>query len=129
MILLDTDVCVELLRGNRRILQRRDQYDGPVGVCFMTAGELYYWAEKSADPARTRSAVERLLLTLDIIHTDMAILRRFGSLKTSLQREGIPLSDADIFIASATLEKAEMLVTGNAKHFERIRGLVLDDWT
>lgn len=129
MILLDTDVCVELLRGNRRILQRRDQYDGPVGVCFMAAGELYYGAEKSADPARTRSAVERLLLTVDIIHTDLAILMRFGSLKASLQREGIPLSDADILIASATMEKAEVLVTGNAKHFERIRGLVLEDWT
>lgn len=129
MILLDTDVCVELLRGNKRIVERRDQYDGPVGVCFMTAGELYYGAEKSADPARTTSAVERLLLTLEIIHTDLAILRRFGSLKASLQREGIPLSDADILIASATMEKAEMLVTGNGKHFERIRALVLDDWT
>ena len=47
MILLDTDVCIELLKGNKRILQRRDQYDGPVGVCFMTIAELVFLGRKN----------------------------------------------------------------------------------
>jgi tRNA(fMet)-specific endonuclease VapC len=129
MILLDTDVCVELLKGNKRILRRRDQYDGPVGVCFMTVAELYYGAEKSKEPSRNMDTIDRLLLTLEVIHTDMPILRRFGTIKASLQKEGMPIADADILIASATLEKAEKLITGNAKHFDRIRGLDLEDWT
>jgi tRNA(fMet)-specific endonuclease VapC len=95
MILLDTDICIELLKGNKRILQRRDQYDGPVGVCFMTIAELYYGAEKS---------------------------------KAHLQKEGEPIADADILIASATLEKAEKLITGNTRHFERIAGVALENW-
>ena len=129
MILLDTDVCVELLKGNKRILQRRDQYDGPVGVCFMTVAELYYGAEKSKEPTRNMDTIDRLLLTLEIIHTDMTILRCFGTIKASLQKEGTPIADADILIASATLEKAGKLITGNTKHFDRIRGLNLEDWT
>jgi tRNA(fMet)-specific endonuclease VapC len=129
MILLDTDVCVELLKGNKRILRRRDQYDGPVGVCFMTVAELYYGAEKSKEPSRNMDTIDRLLLTLEVIHTDMPILRRFGTIKASLQNEGMAIADADILIASATLEKAEKLITGNAKHFDRIRGLDLEDWT
>jgi len=129
MILLDTDVCVELLKGNKRILRRRDQYDGPVGVCFMTVAELYYGAEKSKEPSRNMDTIDRLLLTLEVIHTDMPILRRFGTIKASLQKEGMPIADADILMASATLEKAEKLITGNAKHFDRIRGLDLEDWT
>jgi predicted nucleic acid-binding protein len=40
----------------------------------------------------------------------------------------MPVADADVLIAATTLEKAERLVTGNAKHFERIAGLVLEDW-
>ena len=128
MILLDTDICIELLKGNKRILQRRDQYDGPVGVCFMTIAELYYGAEKSRDPSKNMDTVEKLLITLEIVHTDIAILKRFGMIKAHLQKQGEPIADADILIASATLEKAERLITGNTKHFERIAGLALENW-
>jgi tRNA(fMet)-specific endonuclease VapC len=128
MILLDTDICIELLKGNKRILQRRDQYDGPVGVCFMTIAELYYGAEKSRDPSKNMDTIEKLLITLEIVHTDIAILKRFGMIKAQLQKQGEPIADADILIASATLEKAERLITGNTKHFERIAGLALENW-
>ena len=128
MILLDTDICIELLKGNKRILQRRDQYDGPVGVCFMTIAELYYGAEKSRDPSKNIDTIEKLLITLEIVHTDIAILKRFGIIKALLQKQGEPIADADILIASATLEKAERLITGNTKHFERIAGLALENW-
>ena len=128
MILLDTDICIELLKGNKRILQRRDQYDGPVGVCFMTIAELYYGAEKSKDPSRNIDTIEKLLITLEIVHTDIAILKRFGMIKAHLQKQGEPIADADILIASATLEKAERLITSNTKHFERIAGLALENW-
>ena len=128
MILLDTDICIELLKGNKRILQRRDQYDGPVGVCFMTIAELYYGAEKSKDPSKNMDTIEKLLITLEIVHTDIAILKRFGMIKAQLQKQGEPIGDADILIASVTLEKAERLITGNTKHFERIAGLALENW-
>ena len=128
MILLDTDVCIELLKGNKRILQRREQYDDPVGVCFMTIAELYYGAEKSKDPGKNMETIERLLLSVEIVQTDMPILKRFGMIKAQLQKKGEPIADADILIASATLEKAEKLVTGNTKHFERIPGLSLESW-
>ena len=128
MILLDTDICIELLKGNKRILQRRDQYDGPVGVCFMTIAELYYGAEKSRDPSKNIDTIEKLLITLEIVHTDIAVLKRFGIIKAHLQKQGEPIADADILIASATLEKAERLITGNTKHFERIAGLALENW-
>ena len=126
--MLDTDICIELLKGNKRILQRREQYDGPVGVCFMTIAELYYGAEKSRDPSKNVDTIEKLLITLEIVHTDIAILKRFGMIKAHLQKQGEPIADADILIASATLEKAERLVTGNTKHFERIAGLALENW-
>jgi len=128
MILLDTDICIELLKGNKRILQRRDQYDGPVGVCFMTIAELYYGAEKSKGPSKNMNTIEKLLLTLEIVHTDISILKRFGMIKEHLQKEGEPIADADTLIASATLEKAEKLITGNTRHFERIAGVALENW-
>ncbi len=129
MILLDTDTCIELLKGNRRVLKHRGRHDDAVGICFMTIAELYYGAEKSRDPEANFSAIEKLLLSLEIIHTDLGILRRFGALKAALQKGGTPLADADVLIAAATLEKADRLVTGNARHFDRIPGLALEDWS
>jgi tRNA(fMet)-specific endonuclease VapC len=128
MIMLDTDVCIELLKGNQRVLRQRDRYDGPVGVCFMTVAELYYGAEKSGEPGRNMDTIDRFLLTVEVVQSDLSILRRFGALKAELQKEGIPLADADVLIAAATLEKADLLVTGNRKHFDRIRGLRLEGW-
>ncbi len=128
MILIDTDVCIDLLKGNKKILRRREEYDGPIGVCFMTIAELFYGAQKSSDPSRNIDTVERLLLTLEIVQSDLSILKRFGTIKAQLQNAGMPIADADILIASATLEKAEKLITGNTKHFERIPGLSLEDW-
>ncbi len=128
MILLDTDICIELLKGNKRILQRRDQYDGSVGVCFMTIAELYYGAEKSREPIKNMDTIEKLLLSLEIVHTDISILKRFGMIKAHLQKQGEPIADADILIASSTLEKADKLITGNTRHFERIAGLALENW-
>jgi tRNA(fMet)-specific endonuclease VapC len=128
MILLDTDTFIELLRGNRRVLQRCDRYDGIVGISFMSIAELYYGAEKSKDPSRNIDTIDNLLLSLEIIQTDIPILRRFGLIKAHLQKQGVTVADADILIASTTLERAERLITGNSRHFERIPGLVTEDW-
>ncbi len=128
MILLDTDVCIELLKGNRRVLQRRGRYDDSVGMCFMTIAELYYGAEMSRDPEANFAAIEKLLLSVEVVQTDLAILKRFGAIKSALQKEGMSLADADVLIAAATLERANKLITSNARHFQRIPGLVLEDW-
>ena len=128
MILIDTDIYIELLKGNKRIVQRRGEYEGPIGICFMTIAELYYGAEKSMEPAKNIETIDKLLLTLEIVQPDLSILRRFGAIKAQLRKEGTPIADADVFIASATIERAEKLITGNKKHYERIPGLVLDDW-
>ncbi|MCX7038162.1 MAG: PIN domain-containing protein [Spirochaetes bacterium] len=128
MILFDTDTCVELLRGNKRILQRCDRYDGIVGISFMSIAELYYGAEKSKDPSRNIDTIDNLLLSLEIIQTDIPILRRIGLIKAHLQKQGVIVADADLLIAATTLERAERLITGNSRHFERIPGLVTEDW-
>ena len=39
------------------------------------------------------------------------------------------IPDADHFIGAKALEYADALITGNAKHFSRIEGLRIEDWT
>lgn len=128
MILFDTDVCIELLNGNKKIIQRRNQYDDTIGVSFMSVAELYYGAEKSTDPTKNCATIEALLLSMEIIQTDIPILKRFGMIKAQLEKSGIIIADADILIAATTMEKGSKLITGNLRHFERIPGLVIENW-
>ena len=45
MILLDTDICIELLRGNAKVIEKRQGYDEKVAISFMSVAELFYGAE------------------------------------------------------------------------------------
>lgn len=128
MILLDTDICVELLRGNRRTIEKRKQLEGQVAVSFMTVGELFYGAGKSSKPQKNLAVVEEFLLSVQTIDSSYAIMRKFGSLKTELASEGMILPDADILIAATSLSHCDMLITGNITHFQRFEGLILDNW-
>jgi tRNA(fMet)-specific endonuclease VapC len=128
LILLDTDVCIHILRGNNKVIEERRKYPDQVAVSFMTVAELYYGAEKSANPTKNRSLIEQLFLTLSVINSDNQIMHRFGMLKASLEGLSIPLADADLLIAATALEKCNLLVTGNIKHFGRIAGLPLVNW-
>jgi len=129
MILFDTDVCVELLRGNRIIIQRRHQTADRIAVSFMTAAELYFGAYKSSNPAENRHLVEKFLITVEIHQSTLRIADKFGQIKENLQKSGQALADADIFIAATALCNNEILVSGNVQHYERIEGLRIENWT
>ena len=129
MIILDTDTCVELLRGNERVIEQRALTDDAIGVSFMSVAELYYGVERSSKPAQNRHAVDLLLLSVVVVESDRAIAQRFGQLKTELWRDSVVLPDADLFIAATTLVHGSLLVTGNTRHFARIGELRLERWT
>ena len=129
MIILDTDTCVELLRGNERVIEQRALTDDAIGVSFMSVAELYYGVKRSSKPARNRHAVDVLLLSVLVVESDRTIAQRFGQLKADLWRDSVLLPDADLFIAATTLVHGSLLVTGNSRHFARIGGLRLERWT
>jgi len=128
MKVLDTDVCVEILRGNPRVLQWRRHTGSGVATTWITACELEYGAAKSADPERARALVADLLSTLDIVGIDRPAARQFGQHKAALRRSGETLADADLMIAAIALARGAELATGNIRHFRRFPGLPVEDW-
>ena len=123
MILIDTDICIEMLNRNEHVIEARARHDDDVAVCYMSIAELYYGSEISTVPARNNSPIEEFLLTVDIVQTDLDILKKFGELKSGLRKQGQMLPDADILIAASAYEKADLLVTGNIGRFERFSNL------
>ena len=128
MILIDTDICIEILRGNKKVINKRLQNDDEIAVSFMTVGELLYGAYNSSQVDHNISLVEEFLLSVKIINTDFKIMKKFGTIKAELKKQNILLPDADILIASTAINNCEILITGNIKHFNRIEGIKIDNW-
>ena len=82
MILLDTDVCIEILRGKTSVIEKRNEFDKRVVICFMTVGELYYGAYRSNNSVKNIQLIDEFLLSIDIINPDKDILQKFGEIKT-----------------------------------------------
>jgi len=128
MILFDTDVCIEFLRGNQHVIEKRKNYAGDVAISFFSVAELFYGVEKSSNPVKNKVLVEEFLISIYILNSDIDILHKFAEIKSRLEKSGERLSDADIFIAATSLSKCEKLISGNGKHFSRIDNLMVENW-
>lgn len=128
MKVLDTDVCIEILRGRSAVIDRRVQEREEVGTTWVTASELFFGAAKSTKPDANAALVVRFLATLPVLAPDLASARVFGEVKARLSAAGQIVADADLFIGSIALSRGATIVTGNRRHYERIPGLVVEDW-
>ena len=128
MILLDTNVCIGFLHGDRRVLSRHAQATELMSIPGMVLGELYYGIEKSQNRAENLLQTKQFLDTVSIVHADDAVMKKFGDLKAALEKSGNRVDDADVIIAATAICNDATLATGNVKHFSRFEGLKLQNW-
>ena len=128
MKILDSDVCIEILRGNIEVIEKRRTVDDDVATTWITASELAYGARKSRDPDHNTTLVTEFLATLPVVGPDLAAALEFGRQKAKLEREGMRIADADLLIGAIALARGASVVTGNRKHCERIESLRTENW-
>ncbi len=87
----------------------------------MTLSELYYGAYKSQYVDENIAAINLLAAKLSIVESNDEICACFGNLKALLEKQGMIIDDADLFIAACALTTGAILVTNNIKHFKRIK--------
>ena len=130
MFLLDTDTIIYNLKGNEAIERNlQDHFEDPMKICVITLMELYFGAYKSKKITGNLSKVRTIENAFEIISADRECAEIFGMLKASLKKSGALLDDFDLIIASLAMTNNLTLVTNNTKHFSRIDGLKLTNWT
>lgn len=130
MYLLDTDTIIFSLKGHPEVEKNlRVHFYDPIKTTVITLMELYYGAYKSEKVASNLAKIKTLEHSLEVVSPGIESAEIFGLLKAELQKEGSPLDDFDLIIASCALAYNLVLVTNNTKHFQRLQGLKLTNWT
>lgn len=125
--LLDTNVIIEVLRGNNDIIDKIES----VGQenCYIseiTIAELLYGAVRG-NKQKNFLDVERIEQEFTVLPIRPAF-KLYAEIRNILRQNGTPIDHMDLFVASVAMKHGMTLVSHNTKHFVRIQGLKLVDW-
>lgn len=101
----------------------------PVVVSAIVVHELERGAARSARPLAHSALLESYLGDVDQIDFTPEDARQSGVLWARLRQAGTPIGDIDTLIAGQALARGWTVVTRNVRHFGRVKGLPLIDWS
>lgn len=123
MIIVDSDVLIDALRGRKPAMDRvalelrtRDLATTTINVFELESGAR---AESEAEKVRT------LLAPIRVLPFDRAAARAAADVRRRLEAGGQGIGMADYLIAGICLSRSAVLITNNRNHFERVPGLKL----
>ena len=136
MAILDTTLVIDWMKEAKarrsgkataklNDLARREE---TLRVTVFTVGELYVGVSKGTQPVREQEAIEAALSALETVGFEESTAKIFGRIVGRLESQGLVISDMDALIASIALERDELLVTRNVKHFTRVSGLRVEGY-
>ena len=129
--LLDTNAVSDQVRGYQPIRTRVVQYADPIVTSAIVVGEIVFGL-KRLPPGKKRtdleSKAEGILAALPIEQVTEKTAREYGSLRVSLERQGLVVDDNDLWIAATVLTLGSHVLVTRDRVFRQIPGLQVVDW-
>jgi len=130
MYMLDTNICIYVLKNHSDKLRRKFKAIKNICISSVTYGELCFGIE-NGDNAKREARWEQLdlftqRLTIDPWDEDAA--RHYGTIRALLKKQGTPIGNNDLLIASHARSLNAVLVTNNIREFKRVPDLSLENW-
>ena len=120
MILLDTNVLIEILKGKQETIEKIQSFAGTLAISSITVMELYYGALNKAE----LNKLEKFVSMFNIIQLNESISTQATKLvKTYAKSHNLDIPDS--LIASSALVNNCKLFTYNLKDFKYIKNLKL----
>lgn len=127
--LLDTNIVIYVVKRRPiEALASFNRHYGRLAVSAITLAELVHGAEKSSDPARNLSVVEDFCSRLSVLPYGEREAYHYGSIRAALEKLGQPIGVNDLHIAAQARAHGLVLITNNQREFERVPGLMLENW-
>ena len=125
----DTNICIYVIK--RRpvlVLDRFNENAAHLAISSITLAELLHGAEKSSQPQRTLAVVEDFCSRLDVLDYGAKAAQHYGQIRASLEQRGTPIGVNDLHIAAHARSEGLTLVSNNLREFERVDGLLYENW-
>ncbi|MBK6922028.1 MAG: PIN domain-containing protein [Deltaproteobacteria bacterium] len=127
--LLDTDSVSYALRGHGDVgAQLRSHRPSEVCVSAITVAELRFGAKRKASK-RLHALIDTFVDAVEVVLFDHAAAIEYGRLGNILAERGTPIGEFDVLIAAHAVSLRCVLVSNNVRHFSRVPGLVVENWT
>jgi tRNA(fMet)-specific endonuclease VapC len=127
--LLDTHIVIYVIkRRPPEALEIFNRHHGHMAISTVTLAELVHGAEKSSDVARNIRVVEDFASRLAVLPYDDKAAWQYGQIRAALEKIGQPIGVNDLHIAAHARSNGLTLVTNNLREFERVPGLLLENW-
>jgi tRNA(fMet)-specific endonuclease VapC len=127
--LLDTDISIYVIKRRPPQAHRLfNEHAGRMAVSAVTLAELLHGAEKSSQPAANLAVVEDFCSRLEVLAYGAKAAAHYGSIRAALERTGQPIGVNDLHIAAHARSEGLILVTNNAREFERVPALLIENW-
>ena len=127
--MLDTDTVIYTVKNRPdRVRAAFTKHNGQMCISSITLGELVYGAEKSTAPEQNLADIESFIARLEVKPFDSQAAIHFGQIRATLAKIGTPIGPYDAMIAGHARALALVLVTNNESEFERVPGLMRENW-
>ncbi|MBQ9641815.1 MAG: PIN domain-containing protein [Bacteroidaceae bacterium] len=127
--LIDTNVIIELLRGNRNIASCiANAGVSNCAISIITDYELTYGAFHAQPEYREREIEKVRSIRERFSVIGLPDSEKWAEAKQRLQSSGLGIDDFDLIIAETAKEGGYIAVTDNVKHLGRLDGLLLENW-
>jgi len=127
--LLDTNICIYFIKGQFD-LHRKIKAIGEDNCLLseITIAELKYGIENSMQKEKNRKNIKAFTAKFDILPI-FPVLDIYAKEKSRLKTKGKILDDFDLLIGATAIFNKLTLVTKNIRDFDRLNGIVIEDWT
>jgi len=127
--LLDTNIVIYVIKQRPvEALEIFNRHQGRMAISSITLAELVHGAEKSSDVSRNIAVVEDFVSRLAVLAYDDKAAWQYGNIRATLEKVGQPIGVNDLHIAAHARSNGLTLVTNNLREFERVPGLLLENW-
>jgi tRNA(fMet)-specific endonuclease VapC len=129
MLLLDANVCIDVLRGRADVVAQLTDH-GPAGLflCTVVKAELAYGARLSSDPARAAALVDAFCEPFQSLPFDDVCIEAYADLRAHQRASGTTIGANDLTIASIALTHGLGLVSDDRAAFAQVAGLAVVSW-
>ncbi len=129
--LLDTDTVSYFFRNNEAVVTKVDEYLQEHGFIYLSVVTYYEILNGLyfKDARNQLAQFERFALLNRILPLTPEIAKRSAEIFADLRAKGQPIGHNDVLIAGTAIAYDLRLITNNQRHFSRVEGLDIDNWT